>query len=268
MTTSPWYGGSLTHPPRSSPLVALSGNTDLAPTYLSTPSATHFHTQLANVCDAHHPDYYPLFKQQADDYFRIPHRSEARGVGGIFFDTLNKNSGVHRRGDEIDDDELVKLMLGGEDGTDGLQSGADAAAPAATVADPTVPVELVDPLTPGAEGLPEGVAGPERNLEDVFSFVRALGDGWGEAYEGCVRIGLSEAAASLAQNGKKARQEKKERKKRWQGVRRGRWVEFGLVNDKGTKVSLRLRAPIRGRASDESDGWLETDSFSTFLLRL
>lgn len=51
--------------------------------------AVDFHRAMRCACDAHDPSYYPKFKAWADEYFFLPHRNEARGVGGIFFDHLN-----------------------------------------------------------------------------------------------------------------------------------------------------------------------------------
>ncbi len=42
------------------------------------------------VCDRHDPTYYPKFKQWCDEYFTIKHRGETRGLGGIFYEDLNK----------------------------------------------------------------------------------------------------------------------------------------------------------------------------------
>ena len=51
--------------------------------------AVEFHGAMRRACDAHDPDYYARFKAWADEYFFLPHRGEARGVGGIFYDHLN-----------------------------------------------------------------------------------------------------------------------------------------------------------------------------------
>ena len=43
------------------------------------------------MCDKHDHKYYKNFKKWCDDYFYLPHRKEQRGMGGIFFDNLDKN---------------------------------------------------------------------------------------------------------------------------------------------------------------------------------
>ena len=50
----------------------------------------HFHKTLKAACDKHNKDYYGRFKAWCDKYFVITHRNECRGVGGIFFDDLDK----------------------------------------------------------------------------------------------------------------------------------------------------------------------------------
>ncbi len=64
------------------------GGADLNPALEYPDDTAHFHATLRAACDAHGADYYPRFKAWADEYFYIPHRSRARGVGGIFFDDL------------------------------------------------------------------------------------------------------------------------------------------------------------------------------------
>lgn len=63
--------------------------TDLTPYYLNEEDCVHFHKVLKETCDEHDLTYYPKFKKWCDDYFRITHRNEARGIGGIFFDDLD-----------------------------------------------------------------------------------------------------------------------------------------------------------------------------------
>jgi coproporphyrinogen III oxidase len=64
------------------------GGADLTPYYPFLEDVVHFHTVLKKACDLSDPGYYPRFKKWCDEYFLIKHRSEARGVGGIFFDYL------------------------------------------------------------------------------------------------------------------------------------------------------------------------------------
>lgn len=66
------------------------GGTDLTPSYLNRDDAVHFHKTLKDACDLHGEEHYPKFKKWCDDYFTIKHRGESRGLGGIFFDDLDK----------------------------------------------------------------------------------------------------------------------------------------------------------------------------------
>ena len=63
------------------------GGADLTPYYPILEDVVHFHRTWKVVCDRHAPlvDYREM-KAACDEYFFLPHRQEARGVGGIFFD--------------------------------------------------------------------------------------------------------------------------------------------------------------------------------------
>ncbi len=65
------------------------GGSDLNPCIEYDEDTKAFHTVQKEHCDRHDPAYYPRFKAWADEYFYIPHRGRARGVGGIFYDDLN-----------------------------------------------------------------------------------------------------------------------------------------------------------------------------------
>ncbi|WDA12058.1 oxygen-dependent coproporphyrinogen oxidase [Paracoccus marcusii] len=65
------------------------GGSDLNPCIEYADDTAHFHNTLRDACLPHGADYYDRFKAWADEYFFIPHRKRARGVGGIFYDDLN-----------------------------------------------------------------------------------------------------------------------------------------------------------------------------------
>jgi len=65
------------------------GGADLNPCIEYDADTAHFHAALKTACDAHDPGDYDRFKAWADEYFFVPHRGRARGVGGIFYDDLN-----------------------------------------------------------------------------------------------------------------------------------------------------------------------------------
>jgi coproporphyrinogen III oxidase len=73
VTSTAWFGGGA----------------DLTPTFPVAQDTADFHGALQAACDAHGADYYARFKKWCDEYFYLPHRGEARGVGGIFYDNLN-----------------------------------------------------------------------------------------------------------------------------------------------------------------------------------
>ncbi len=62
------------------------GGSDLNPCIEYADDTAHFHATQAQHLDPHGPDLYPRLKAWADEYFYIPHRNRARGVGGIFMD--------------------------------------------------------------------------------------------------------------------------------------------------------------------------------------
>jgi coproporphyrinogen III oxidase len=75
VTTQNWFGGGA----------------DLNPTLDAARAPDHadavdFHARLKTACDGFDPDWYGKYKKSADEYFWLPHRKEARGVGGIFYD--------------------------------------------------------------------------------------------------------------------------------------------------------------------------------------
>jgi coproporphyrinogen III oxidase len=63
------------------------GGIDLTPYYPEESQVVSFHRALRDLCLTHGRDY-PTFKQACDAYFFLKHRSEARGIGGLFFDHL------------------------------------------------------------------------------------------------------------------------------------------------------------------------------------
>jgi coproporphyrinogen III oxidase len=130
------------------------GGADLTPYYPYREDVIHFHQTWKRVCERHPaPVDYIRFKKWCDDYFFLPHRAEARGVGGIFFDYL------------------------------------------------------------------------EGDLDKLFAFVRDAGDAFLEAYLPIARRRKDDLYG--------------ERERAFQEFRRGRYVEFNLLYDRGTVFGLK-----------------------------
>ncbi|OAN97674.1 oxygen-dependent coproporphyrinogen oxidase [Sulfitobacter geojensis] len=65
------------------------GGADLNPCIEYDEDTAHFHSEMQAACDPHGATLYSELKKWADEYFYIPHRKRARGVGGIFYDDRN-----------------------------------------------------------------------------------------------------------------------------------------------------------------------------------
>lgn len=66
------------------------GGFDLTPYYGFEEDVVHWHRTARDACAPFGDDIYPEFKSWCDDYFYLKHRDEPRGVGGLFFDDLNR----------------------------------------------------------------------------------------------------------------------------------------------------------------------------------
>ena len=62
------------------------GGSDLNPCIEYDEDTEQFHGIKKAHCDLYGEEHYPRLKAWADEYFYVPHRGRARGVGGIFAD--------------------------------------------------------------------------------------------------------------------------------------------------------------------------------------
>ena len=69
VTTKEWFGGGM----------------DATPSYQDAKERKLVHDMLKKVCVQNKKNY-KKYKKWCDEYFYLPHRKEARGIGGIFFD--------------------------------------------------------------------------------------------------------------------------------------------------------------------------------------
>ena len=73
-TTKEWFGGGM----------------DATPSHMDLKEKKLIHNSLRIICNQNNKNY-KKYKKNCDDYFYLPHREEARGIGGIFFDYETKD---------------------------------------------------------------------------------------------------------------------------------------------------------------------------------
>ena len=74
VTSKEWFGGGM----------------DVTPSFKDPKEKKMIHNHLKNICNQNKKSY-KKYKRWCDEYFYLPHRKEARGIGGIFFDYETKN---------------------------------------------------------------------------------------------------------------------------------------------------------------------------------
>ena len=74
-TSHGWFGGGM----------------DVTPCIKDIKEEKLLHNELKKMCDRHNKNYHKKYKKWCDEYFYLPHRREARGIGGIFFDYKKDN---------------------------------------------------------------------------------------------------------------------------------------------------------------------------------
>ena len=129
------------------------GGYDLTPFYPFHEDVLDWHRTAKAACDPFGPSLYTEYKDWCDRYFFLRHRDETRGVGGLFFDDVNKP-----------------------------------------------------------------------DFEQSFAFVRSVADSFLPAYKPIVQ--------------KRRNHPYGDRQRQFQLYRRGRYVEFNLVYDRGTLFGL------------------------------
>ena len=187
------------------------GGADLTPYYLFDEDAVAFHAHYRNVCAAHDATapsdinrsgaLHARCKKWCDEYFYIPARGEHRGVGGVFFDDMS-------------DDETGSANGSNDDSNDDSSPSPET----------TIDRSIVDASEASEASVEASEASVEASPRDAGSFTRAVGLGWIDSYEPIVKRRWSVPYDAANE--------------KWHHQRRGRYVEFNLLYDRGVRFGL------------------------------
>ncbi len=169
------------------PVWWFAGGCDLTPYYPFMEDCRHWHQVLKNTLDRHDKHAYRAFKYWCDEYFYNHHRHETRGVGGIFYDYQDGQSGL-----------LIKPDHG--------RRSED----------------------PGAEALK--LAQGDKTWDEMFAFQQANANAFFEAYWPII-----ERRRHLPWT---------DSERDFQLYRRGRYIEFNLLHDRGTLFGLQSNGRV------------------------
>jgi coproporphyrinogen III oxidase len=205
----PPSGAAALHNNKFASRIWFGGGGDLNPMFENDSDTADFHAAFKTACDeldaitnasrtsaamsprsgAKPSEYYAAFKQWCDEYFFIPHRGVARGVGGIFYDYL----GLNRFGADTSPVTSGRFGKGGvtaEATFAGMQRAANA------------PIDW----TQG------------------FAFTQSVGRAFASIYPELIRRHMFESWTA--------------EQRHHQLVTRGRYAEYNLLYDRGTRFGL------------------------------
>jgi coproporphyrinogen III oxidase len=189
------------------------GGTDLTPYYLFEEDAKHFHQTYKNACDAFDVSFYPKFKKECDNYFVNWHRNaERRGIGGIFYDYQREDEAPFNSPEGGKPTTQLSPFQNTDNSLNSVtgEAGAQMASPSGGSS---------------MEGTKFG-----KGAAFWIEFAKKCGNAFIEAY-----IPIVEKRKNITYTAEN---------KHWQEIRRGRYVEFNLVHDRGTLFGLKTNGRI------------------------
>ena len=66
------------------------GGFDLTPYFITEKDVLFWKNSAKGLCDKFNKNFYKEYNNTCNNYFYLSHRNEPRGIGGIFYDQLNK----------------------------------------------------------------------------------------------------------------------------------------------------------------------------------